>query len=139
MQIELSTYQSIALDNCLSSLHLLLNEKIPYESRMELLQTIVSDPDVQSVFQSNRIALESRRDDLLKTAAQVWGGKIPKRVCMLKTVRSDSSFLSGSNLVCHEEETYEVEVNPHGAVSAILGDRRLGLKPAEFSVVEWCR
>ena len=34
-------------------------------------------------------------------------------------------------------EIYEAWTNSHGAVSAILPDGHLGVKPDEFEIVEW--
>lgn len=73
---------------------------------------------------------------LIKSPAlDVWGGQLPKRVKMLRDVTSDLPF--PPFLCCHQGCIYEVELNPHGAVSARLGSNVLGLKPDEFEVVEW--
>ncbi len=65
-----------------------------------------------------------------------WHRKVPKKVKMTKTVRSDlpiPPFLSAP--VDHE---YFVWVNSHGAISAIFEDgKQLGLKPCEFEIIEW--
>lgn len=70
-----------------------------------------------------------------------WNGRVPLRVRMLKTVRSDWVF--GQALVAREGEVYDVWVNRHGAVSVILEEgmerqvKKLGVKPDEFEVVDW--
>jgi hypothetical protein len=67
-----------------------------------------------------------------------WRGKVPKRVNIVITVHPDFSFLCAEHTVAHGGEDYDVTVNSHGAVSAILPNgERLGLKPYEFEVVEW--
>lgn len=66
-----------------------------------------------------------------------WEGKVPSVVCALKTVTPDIPGLCGGNLVCHRGENYSTWVNSHGAVSAVLADGRLGLRPDEFEVVEF--
>lgn len=70
-------------------------------------------------------------------------GRVPRRVRMLMTVRPDFPFLLPAerrDMVAERGATYEVQCNSHGAVTAILGDGEkelLGLKPAEFEIVEW--
>lgn len=64
---------------------------------------------------------------------------VPKRVRMLETVRPDFLFPSeNSNLVCGYGQEYEVQSNRWGAVSAVVGGDRLGLRPTEFETIEWC-
>lgn len=70
--------------------------------------------------------------------------KVPKKVKMLQTVTTDLPLFI---LEMKEGETvpmaiggneYYVNVNCHGAVSAIFDDgQMLGLKPAEFEVIEF--
>lgn len=64
---------------------------------------------------------------------------VPKRVQMLRTVRPDLRVTPDDNqLVCGYGQEYEVQSNRWGAVSAVVGEKLLGLRPAEFEVVEWC-
>lgn len=69
-----------------------------------------------------------------------WQNKVPKRVRMAKTVLPDFPFnlTWPESLCCNANSEYDVIVNSHGAITAILSeDKRLGLKPYEFEVVEW--
>jgi hypothetical protein len=67
-----------------------------------------------------------------------WHGRVPKRVRMAKMVGSDMPMLISPAMTAHKGQEYEVWVNSHGAVAAILPDgRRLGLRPYEFEVIEW--
>lgn len=64
-----------------------------------------------------------------------WNDKVPLKVKLTKHVVSDLPF---SKLAAYSGQTYNVWVNSHGAVSAIMaGDELLGLKPDEFEVTEW--
>ena len=57
----------------------------------------------------------------MSKAIEVWGG-LPVRVKMKQTVRSDIPFNSISP--AYKGQIYEVTVNPHGAVAAVVdGDR----------------
>lgn len=60
---------------------------------------------------------------------------VPRLVRALRDVRSELPF--PPFLVVKTGRTYEVWVNSHGALSALLPDGELGLKPGEFQVVEW--
>lgn len=72
-----------------------------------------------------------------------WNGRVPKRVRMLDTVSPDTPFrLANLGIVARSPKVYsgqvvDVTVNSHGAVSATTNDVKLGLKPAEFEVVDW--
>lgn len=72
-----------------------------------------------------------------------WNGRVPKRVLMNQSVTVDQPLLAIMQRekepipVCEEDETYEVRVNQHGAVTALTEHGELGLKPNEFSIVEW--
>lgn len=62
-----------------------------------------------------------------------WGGRVPKRVRLLRTVYSDVRFRAAIRNHAHD-----VVVNPHGAVSVLFEDGvTLGLKPDEFVILEW--
>lgn len=71
--------------------------------------------------------------------SEYWGGRTPKMVRMLITVRADFPFsVIHPGTIALSGYPYEVYVNPLGAVSAILPNgEKLGLKPDEFEVVEW--
>lgn len=65
---------------------------------------------------------------------------VPKRIVVLITVRSEVPHILGSigtpTRVLPGE--YECESNGWGAISVIAEDgKKLGIKPAEFSVLEW--
>jgi len=64
-------------------------------------------------------------------------GRVPYKVRMLQTVTSDLPGLVKPILRAYENEIYEVWVNRNGAVSALLPDDMLGLKPNKFEIVEW--
>lgn len=73
-----------------------------------------------------------------KEARDFWGDKLPKRVEMLSTVRTDLPFVTKKNLIAHEGQVYDVKMNVFGAVFIDYPDGSyLGLKPGEFDVVEW--
>jgi hypothetical protein len=56
---------------------------------------------------------------------------------MAKTVTSDYPF-DAARIRAKMDQEYEVWVNAHGAVAAILpSGELLGLKPYEFEVIEW--
>ena len=64
-------------------------------------------------------------------------GRVPLKVKMACNVRGNLHFCPPGT-IARVEETYEVWVNRNGAVAAILPNGlQLGLKPAEFDVVEW--
>jgi hypothetical protein len=66
--------------------------------------------------------------------------RVPRRVRMTETVTPDwpLNFLASNlGLVARRGCEYPCFVNSHGAVSAIIDGRALGLKPDEFDVVEW--
>lgn len=70
-------------------------------------------------------------------AGKVWGGRIPARVKMLKTVTSDFPLIKPV-IIAQQGREYEVASNPLGAISVYLEDgKQLGVKPDEFEVVEW--
>lgn len=64
-----------------------------------------------------------------------WERKVPKRVRMLKTVRAEIPY--GYRCTATRKKDYTVWVNIHGAVTAIMPDGKLGLKPDEFEIIEW--
>jgi hypothetical protein len=68
-----------------------------------------------------------------------YAGRVPLRVRVLKDVTSDFPIMLP--LLARRNGIYDVWVNSHGAVSAFVpvdgGLTLLGLKPAEFEVVEW--
>ena len=66
-----------------------------------------------------------------------WHGKVPSRVRMDKTVRSEMPF-EKKRLCAVVGQEYDAYVNSHGALCAIFDDGdMLGLKPYEFTVVAW--
>lgn len=66
-------------------------------------------------------------------------GRVPWKIKMACTVRPDLEWMFKTRgTVAVRDEVYECWVNMHGAVSAICRNgERLGVKPAEFDVVEW--
>jgi len=65
-------------------------------------------------------------------------GKVPRKVKMRMSVKSDIPFSLGGGLFARVDQEYYVSVNSHGAVTAILPNgRMLGLKPREFKVIEF--
>lgn len=67
-----------------------------------------------------------------------WHGKVPSRVLMDTTVRSDLPWLDSKRLCAVIGQEYDAWVNRHGALCAIFDDgEMLGLKPYEFTVVAW--
>ena len=67
-----------------------------------------------------------------------WHGKVPSRVCMDTTVRSDLPWLDSKRHCAVIGQEYDAWVNRHGALCAIFDDgEMLGLKPYEFTVVAW--
>ncbi len=65
-----------------------------------------------------------------------WRGRVPKRIRMMKTVRSD--FPCISRLIAPKGGEYNAWVNSHGAVAAVLPiGEMLGVRPYEFEVIEW--
>ena len=63
--------------------------------------------------------------------------RVPLRVRTTQDVHSDFPGLFGPPLLCLKDEIYECWVNSHGAVSAFTDGGILGLKPDEFTVVEY--
>lgn len=63
--------------------------------------------------------------------------RVPLRVRTTRPVHSDFGGIFGPPLLCFEGAEYDVWVNSHGAVAAILPDGLLGLKPGEFTVVAY--
>ncbi len=86
------------------------------------------------------IAIGGAMHSISEHYPKLYEGKIPLRVKMLETVTSDLPFFmmdDPANIAIGGNE-YWVRVNCHGAVSAVFEDgSELGLKPAEFEVVEW--
>lgn len=72
-----------------------------------------------------------------------WHQRVPRRVKMAKTVFSDRVVgqpISTDRMAALAGQEYDVWVNSHGAVTAILHDddnRLLGLNPYEFEVIAW--
>ncbi len=64
-------------------------------------------------------------------------GRVPKRIKMLMTVSPDFPFCSSIKSMAVKGSTYSAWTNSLGAVSAIIGEDKLGLKPDEFEVVDW--
>jgi hypothetical protein len=66
-------------------------------------------------------------------------GRVPWKIKMACTVRPDLEWLCKTRgTVAVMDEVYECWVNMHGAVAAICRNgEKLGIKPAEFDVVEW--
>lgn len=65
-----------------------------------------------------------------------WKKRVPLKVRMNQRVQSEIPLSSG--LFVQYEVDYFVKVNSYGAVTAILKDGRLlGLKPGEFTVIEF--
>jgi hypothetical protein len=63
-------------------------------------------------------------------------GRVPKRVRMLRTVRSEWPF--SAHRGAYKGDEYDADVNRHGAVSVYVEDGGLlGVKPGEFEVIEW--
>ena len=66
-----------------------------------------------------------------------WHGKVPSRIRMDKTIRSEMPFTE-NRLCAVVGQEYDAYVNRHGALCAIFdGGEMLGLKPYEFTVVAW--
>lgn len=77
-----------------------------------------------------------------KNYPERYAGRVPKRVRMTQTSRSDlPAFLLDrpeDELIAEAGKEYPVWVNSHGAVAAYLPcGEQLGLRPGEFEVVEW--
>ncbi len=67
-----------------------------------------------------------------------YNGKVPRRVRMEKTVRSDlPAWLAPEFQVAKINHEYDCYVNSHGAVSAVDCGKMLGLKPDEFTVIKF--
>lgn len=73
-----------------------------------------------------------------------FGNKVPKRIRMKQTVTSDIipgtsiSVTDDNPLVAVYSQTFEAWTNSYGAVAAHMPNgKKLGVKPGEFSVVEW--
>ena len=66
-------------------------------------------------------------------------GRVPWKIKMACAVRPDLEWLFKTRgTVALMDEVYECWVNMHGAVAAICRNgEKLGIKPAEFDVVEW--
>jgi hypothetical protein len=61
---------------------------------------------------------------------------IPKRVMLHKRVCADFPYIQNSQSVVEPGE-HEVVCNRYGAVSVDTPGGRLGLKPGEYTVLEW--
>ena len=71
-------------------------------------------------------------------AYDFWGGKIPKRVRIIKSVFSDFPFCFRVPLTAWAGEEYAVRSNQNGAIFAVFkSGETLGLKPNEVEVIEW--
>jgi hypothetical protein len=69
---------------------------------------------------------------------ECFNDRVPKKVKMLQTVKSDLPFDLGGDLFARVDQEYLVSVNSYGAVTALFPDgQKLGLKPHEFEVVEY--
>lgn len=65
-----------------------------------------------------------------------WYGKVPKRVKMAKTVKSELPF--GPRYIAEAGKEYDCWTNSHGAVAVLLPNSEMfGVKPYEFEVIEW--
>ena len=69
-------------------------------------------------------------------------GRTPKTVRMLQTVTPDGPCAladpSCAGMRAEAGREYDAHTNTHGAVCAHLpGGKQIGLKPAEFEIVEW--
>ncbi|HSZ58660.1 MAG TPA: hypothetical protein VK797_23530 [Tepidisphaeraceae bacterium] len=74
----------------------------------------------------------------------VFNGMVPSKIRMRQTVRVDPGLLLArpelKDTIAYCGELYDVWVNSHGAVAAVLPDGgQLGVKPGEFEVVEFYR
>lgn len=75
------------------------------------------------------------------TYPERFDGRVPRRVRMLANVGDDLPWfanLIGDRVitaVCGRE--YDVYVNSHGAVSAVIDGVMLGIKPNEYEVTAW--
>lgn len=97
-----------------------------------------------SAIVKNRMAIGGAMIQQSEIYPKRYNGKVPKKVKMLETVTTD---LPLAFLMSEPNETlpmavggneYYVNVNCNGAVSAIFEDgQMLGLKPAEFEVIEF--
>ena len=70
-----------------------------------------------------------------------WPGSVPVRVRMTKTVHSDGwwGYISAAaRLRAVFGQEYEAYTNRYGAVSVWVMGEKLGVKPDEFQVVEFC-
>jgi hypothetical protein len=83
-----------------------------------------------------RAKLSAALKDKSPDYPKAWKGKVPLKVTMLLTVKSDLPFLT--NIRALKDQTYFVSVNRNGAVTALFdnGDE-LGIRPAEFEIVAW--
>lgn len=68
-------------------------------------------------------------------------GNVPKRVKVIKNTGSDFDEILKANgkspVRVYKGQMFDVIVNSLGAVTALIGDDELGLKPDEFEVIEW--
>jgi len=62
-----------------------------------------------------------------------WGVQIPVKVRMRRRVTSDFPPV----IMARAGEMYYAHTNSHGAVSVWIGEKKLGVKPGEFEVIEW--
>lgn len=68
-----------------------------------------------------------------------YGNRVPSKIRMLKTVKTDFPLRLDPKMVkvAVEGSTWDAWTNSYGAVSAVMPEGKLGLKPSEFEVVEW--
>ena len=69
-----------------------------------------------------------------------WPGRVPVRVRMNFTVHADWPLFikRPPRLTAEGGKEYSAYTNRYGAVSVLIDDRLLGVKPHEFEVVEFC-
>ncbi len=70
-----------------------------------------------------------------------YNGRVPLRVKMLMDVGPDLPWyiemIKAKTVTAVAGQEYEVYVNSHGAVMAVIGNEMLGLRPDEFEVTAW--
>lgn len=70
-----------------------------------------------------------------------YNGRVPLRVKMLMDVSPDLPWyiemIKAKTVTAAAGQEYEVYVNSHGAVTAVIGNEMLGLRPDEFEVTAW--
>lgn len=58
------------------------------------------------------------------------------RIKLIKTVKSDFMWIDKNPLLAEKNNEFFAESNPHGAISIINNNYRLGVKPDEFEFLE---